>query len=62
MAYFNKGVYGTALITQLEALKIAEEIHNKPGIGDAHLNLGMVYQNLARYPEAIKNYFTAVSD
>src|ERR1041385_9150862 len=55
---YNKGNYEAALQNFFDMLKLMDETGNRNGVAEASNNIGLVYQALADYSEALK-YSTA---
>ena len=60
IVFWYQGKYPEALKQQFTALKIANEISDKPGMAISYNNIGLVYGSQGNSPEALKNQLAAL--
>lgn len=57
----QEGEYDKSKKYANDALQFSKKIHFKKGEGDAYNNLGIIYNYLGNYPEAMINYFSSLN-
>ncbi|MCX6578912.1 MAG: tetratricopeptide repeat protein [Candidatus Aminicenantes bacterium] len=57
----GRGDYAAALEKYEQSLKIKEELGDRAGVAASLNNIGMIYHQQKKYPEAFENYQIAFS-
>ncbi|MDQ1351991.1 MAG: hypothetical protein QG657_2297 [Acidobacteriota bacterium] len=61
MIYQRKGEYSAALEKYEQSLKIEEELGDRAGVALSLGQIGSIYHQQKKYPEAFENYLIAFS-
>lgn len=56
----KKGTIDSAILFGNAAIQLAKQVGYQKGLADSYNNVGLVYENLGNYPEALKNYFSSL--
>jgi serine phosphatase RsbU (regulator of sigma subunit) len=60
-SYEDVADYPNALFYYNKALKLKEELGDKPGVAHAYNNIGLVYENQADYPTSLEYFFKSLN-
>jgi tetratricopeptide (TPR) repeat protein len=58
--YRNISEFDNGLVYGKQALELAQNLGFKKGIANAYNNIGIIYEHIGNYPEALKNHFAAL--